>query len=230
MPNEKSTKSVPTVLVSACLLGIPCRYDGKSKPNERLLACSPQFSYIPFCPECYGGLDTPRPPAEIQADGTVMNKEGTDVTAAYQAGAQRAVALCKDFQINYAILKSKSPACGINMTYDGTFTGTLIARPGIAADALQKAGILTFSEETFSPQKILCTDCSDKGESPMLYVTIETASCIGCGSCEAICPDVFTMNDHGVAQAISEVSADYLVDIKDALKMCPVHCIFMDED
>lgn len=64
----------------------------------------------------------------------------------------------------------------------------------------------------------------------MLYVTIETASCIGCGSCEAICPDVFTMNDHGVAQAISEVSADYLVDIKDALKMCPVHCIFMDED
>lgn len=171
MPNEKSTKSVPTVLVSACLLGIPCRYDGKSKPNERLLAYSPQFSYIPFCPECYGGLDTPRPPAEIQANGTVINKEGTDVTAAYQAGAQRAVALCRDFQINHAILKSKSPACGINMTYDGTFTGTLIARPGIAADALQKAGIMTFSEETFARKKFYAPIVPTK-ENPLCFMSL----------------------------------------------------------
>ncbi len=230
MPNEKSTKHTPTVLVSACLLGIPCRYDGKSKPNDLVLAHNQDFTYIPFCPECYGGLDTPRPPAEIQADGTVKTKEGVDVTAAYQKGAERAVSLCRDFKIDYAVLKSKSPACGVSSSYDGTFSHTLTARPGMAAAALQEAGIITFSEDTFDPQIILTPPSAHKGEHTMLYVTIETASCVGCGSCEAICPDVFTMNDHGVAQATPEVSAEHLSDVKDAMKMCPVNCIFVDED
>lgn len=230
MPKEKATNTTPTVLVSACLLGIPCRYDGNSKPNAHVLAHNQTFSYIPFCPECYGGLDTPRPPAEIQADGTVKTKEGTDVTHAYQKGAERAVTLCRDFNIHHAILKSKSPACGIDSSYDGTFTHTLIPRPGVAAAALQNAGIITFSEETFQPQKILSKHQSKEGDSPMLYVTIETASCVGCGSCEAICPDVFTMNDHGVAHAIAETTIEHLSDIKDAMKMCPANCIFVDED
>lgn len=63
-----------------------------------------------------------------------------------------------------------------------------------------------------------------------MYVTIETGSCVGCGSCEAICPAVFTMTDHGVAQATLEVDASHLKDIKDAIKMCPVNCIFLDEE
>lgn len=155
MTEKKSTNTTPTVLVSACLLGIPCRYDGKSKPNSHVIAHNQLFSYIPFCPECYGGLDTPRPPAEIQPDGSVKTEEGVDVTHAYQKGAKRAVALCQDFNIHYAVLKSKSPACGINTSYDGTFTHTLISRPGVAAAALQQAGIITFSEETFCPEIIL---------------------------------------------------------------------------
>ena len=89
MNDDKPTKKNPTmVLVSACLLGIACRYDGESKPNEQILSYNRRFSFIPFCPETYGGLSTPRVPAEIQADGRVVNAEGIDVTAAYQAGAE----------------------------------------------------------------------------------------------------------------------------------------------
>ena len=150
MNDDKPTKKNPTmVLVSACLLGIACRYDGESKPNERILSYNREFSFIPFCPETYGGLSTPRVPAEIQADGRVVNAEGTDVTAAYQAGAERAVTLCKDFHIHYAILKSRSPACGPENSYDGTFSHTLIQRPGCAAKALMDAGITVFSDENF---------------------------------------------------------------------------------
>lgn len=229
MPNETSTKPTPTVLVSACLLGIPCRYDGKAKPNEDVIKHSRDYCYIPFCPECYGGLDTPRPPAEIQADGSVMTEEGVDVTAAYQKGAERAVSLCRDFHIDFAILKSKSPACGVHSSYDGHFTRTLIARPGVCARALMDAGISVYSEddpEAF-PKSIL--DSTKKGASPM-YVTVEAGSCVGCGSCEAICPDVFSMNDHGVVQATLEVDPSHLSDVKDAIKMCPVNCIFLDEE
>ena len=114
------------VLVSACLLGVACRYDGESKPNERILSYNREYSFIPFCPETYGGLSTPRLPAEIQPDGRVINSEGEDVTAAYAAGAERAVTLCRDFHIHYAILKSRSPACGPKNSYDGSFTHTLV--------------------------------------------------------------------------------------------------------
>ena len=141
MPTKMSTKKkkpIP-ILVSACLLGIKCRYDGASKPNQRVISHDRTFSYIPFCPECDGGLPTPRPPAEIQEDGRVVNKEGKDVTAAYQKGASHAVTICQDFNIHYAILKSKSPSCGPTSSYDGTFTRTLIDRPGIAAQAFCKA-------------------------------------------------------------------------------------------
>lgn len=111
MNDEQPTKKNPTmVLVSACLLGVACRYDGESKPNERILSYNREYSFIPFCPETYGGLSTPRLPAEIQPDGRVINSEGEDVTAAYAAGAERAVTLCRDFHIHYAILKSRQPS------------------------------------------------------------------------------------------------------------------------
>lgn len=155
MNDDKPTKKNPTmVLVSACLLGIACRYDGESKPNEQILSYNRRFSFIPFCPETYGGLSTPRVPAEIQPDGRVVNEEGIDVTAAYQAGAERAVTLCKDFHIHYAILKSRSPACGPENSYDGTFSHTLIQRPGCAAKALMDAGITVFSDENFDSSLI----------------------------------------------------------------------------
>lgn len=155
MSENNPTKKAPAmVLVSACLLGVACRYDGESKPSESILAFNRDFSFIPFCPEAYGGLSTPRPPAEIQPDGRVVNAEGEDVTAAYEAGAERAVMLCRDFHIHYAILKSRSPACGPTSSYDGTFTRTLCPRPGCAARALQEAGVTVFSEEDFDPAQI----------------------------------------------------------------------------
>ena len=80
MNDEQPTKKNPTmVLVSACLLGVACRYDGESKPNERILSYNREYSFIPFCPETFGGLSTPRLPAEIQPDGRVINSEGEDV-------------------------------------------------------------------------------------------------------------------------------------------------------
>lgn len=155
MNDDKQTKKNPTmVLVSACLLGVACRYDGESKPNERILSYNRQFSFIPFCPETYGGLTTPRVPAEIQPDGRVVNAEGEDVSAAYQTGAEQAVTLCRDFHIRYAILKSRSPACGPENSYDGTFTHTLIQRPGCAAKALMDAGVTVFSDEEFDDTSI----------------------------------------------------------------------------
>lgn len=150
MSEEKPTKKQPPmVLVSACLLGIACRYDGESKPNERLLQYNRRFSLIPYCPETYGGLATPRPAAEIQPDGRVVNEEGVDVSAAYQKGAEHAVTLCRDFHIRYAILKSRSPACGPESSYDGSFTHTLTKRPGCMAAALMAAGVQVFSDEAF---------------------------------------------------------------------------------
>ena len=145
-----ATNAPLTVLVSSCLLGVKCRYDGACKPNEKILAHKSDFVFIPFCPECYGGLPTPRPPAEIQADGHVVNRLGEDVTEAYQKGAQQAVTLCRDFKMNYAILKSRSPACGLS-SYDGTFSGTLVDRPGICAQALMDSGVTVISDEDFDP-------------------------------------------------------------------------------
>ena len=156
MKKNPSTKKKPIpILVSACLLGIKCRYDGASKPHAAVLSHDRAFAYIPFCPECDGGLPTPRPPAECQPDGRVVNREGKDVTAAYQKGAAHAVTICKDFNIHYAILKSKSPSCGPTSRYDGSFTRTLIEQPGIAAQALREAGITIFSENDFDASKIV---------------------------------------------------------------------------
>lgn len=148
---NEGTKPPQMVLVSACLLGVKCRYDGACKPNDHVLSHKGRFVYIPFCPECYGGLPTPRAAAEIQPDGRVVNNLGTDVTEAYQKGAAQAVTLCRDFKINYAILKSRSPACGPDSSYDGTFTRTLVARPGLCAQALMDHGVTVFSEESFDP-------------------------------------------------------------------------------
>ena len=101
------------ILVSACLLGMPCRYDGQSKPVpdlEKLGAAG--HILVPVCPEVLGGLDTPRPPAELQPDGRVVNRAGEDVTAAYLEGAGRTLALALEAGCTLAVLKAKSPSCG----------------------------------------------------------------------------------------------------------------------
>lgn len=134
------------ILVSACLLGLPCRYDGKEKPCSAIFHLQKSETLIPFCPECMGGLPTPRPPAELQGE-RVINAAGIDVTAQYRSGAEQALLLCQALGISKAILKSRSPSCGKGEIYDGSFSKTLIEGNGITADLLLRNGIEVLTEE-----------------------------------------------------------------------------------
>ncbi len=134
------------ILVSACLLGCPCRYDGKSKPCGRVLALMEAHTLVPVCPEQLGGLSTPRPPAEHR-EGGVFTCGGADVSQQYLRGGREAARLAKLFGCDCAILKARSPACGKGQIYDGTFSGTLTAGHGTAARALLDSGIPVYTEE-----------------------------------------------------------------------------------
>jgi len=119
--NFKGSK-IMNILVSACLLGVACRYDGKSKPNEDVIALMNKYNLIPFCPEVTGGLPTPRHPSEIVGD-KVLNDIGEDVTAQYNKGAEEALRIAKMYNCKYAILKEKSPSCGKGKIHNGKFDG-----------------------------------------------------------------------------------------------------------
>ena len=134
------------ILVSACLLGCACRYDGKSKPHPAVAALCEKHTLIPVCPEIYGGLPTPRPASEIVGD-RVLNGTGADVTAAYLHGAKEALRLAKQFGCTVAVLKAKSPSCGKGKVYDGSFTRTLTDGDGVTAALLMKNGIKVYTEE-----------------------------------------------------------------------------------
>ena len=127
-------------LVSACLVGINCRYDGKNKLDKKLLKLFKQGKLIPVCPEQLGGLTTPRIPAE-QLGEKVITKDGQNVTENFIKGAKETLKIAKQFEIKEAILKSKSPSCGFGEIYDGTFSGKTKKGNGITADMLHKAGI-----------------------------------------------------------------------------------------
>jgi uncharacterized protein YbbK (DUF523 family) len=133
-------------LCSACLLGINCRYDGKSKPNEKILELSKKETFVLVCPEQLGGLPTPRIQSEIR-DGKVFNLAGEDVTENFQKGAEETLKLAKKHNLKEAILKQRSPSCGCGQIYDGTFSGKVIEGWGITADLLRKNGIKVISEE-----------------------------------------------------------------------------------
>ncbi len=135
-----------TILVSACLLGCPCRYDGNSKPNAQVLALRERHTLVPVCPEQLGGLPTPRPAAE-RKNGGVFTRAGADVTEQYVRGGAQAVYLARLFDCGCAILKARSPACGKSRIYDGTFSDTLTEGHGVAAEALLEAGIRVLTEE-----------------------------------------------------------------------------------
>lgn len=134
------------ILVSACLLGVSCRYDGRSVPNEQVIALSEKYALIPICPEIYGGLSTPRTPSERVGDRVLM-KDGTDVTENYARGAEATLRLAELSGAKYAILKAKSPSCGKGRIYDGTFTGRLVAGDGVTAENLTRVGIKVLTED-----------------------------------------------------------------------------------
>lgn len=134
-----------TLLVSACLLGCPCRYDGKSKPNDAVLALIDKHTLIPVCPEQLGGLATPRPPAE-RKDGGVFTESGADVTVQYRRGAEEALRLAKLYGCTCAILKERSLSCGSGAIYDGSFSRRLIPGDGVTAELLKQHGITIWGE------------------------------------------------------------------------------------
>lgn len=134
------------ILVSACLLGISCRYDGRSVPNEQVIALGEKYALIPICPEIYGGLSTPRTPSERVGERVLM-KDGRDVTENYARGAEATVRLAELSGAKYAILKAKSPSCGKGRIYDGTFTGRLVDGDGVTVENLTRVGIKVLTED-----------------------------------------------------------------------------------
>jgi uncharacterized protein YbbK (DUF523 family) len=134
------------MIVSACLAGVACRYDGAAKPCEKVLRLVAEGIAIPVCPEQLGGLPTPRLPAEMIGD-RVIRKDGVDVTEAFHRGAREALKLARLVGAKTAILKARSPSCGYGKIYDGTFTSTLVDGYGIFADLCKKDGMIVNTEE-----------------------------------------------------------------------------------
>jgi len=135
------------ILISSCLLGQAVRYDGGHNllQDEWMLRWQREGRIVAFCPECAGGLPTPRPAAERVGD-LVLTTQGVDVTLAFQLGAQKALTLVQEQGIKVAILKARSPSCGNQQIYDGSFSKRLIAGRGMTAELLLAAGISVFNE------------------------------------------------------------------------------------
>lgn len=133
------------ILVSACLLGVSCRYDGKSNSLPQLEALLKKHTCIPVCAEILGGLPTPRAPAERHG-GKVITKDGQDVTEAFIRGAAEVLRLAKLYRVKAALLKERSPSCGSGDIYDGTFTQTLTPGDGLTAHLLKQHGIAVYGE------------------------------------------------------------------------------------
>ncbi len=134
------------ILVSACLFGVKCRYDGGDNPLPLLDSLKEHYEIVAYCPEVEGGLPIPREKSEIRGDKVVSESE-KDVTAQYELGAEKALALCRYFGIKTAILKEGSPACGPRKIHDGNFNGNKIDGMGVTAKLLVDNGIRVYSDE-----------------------------------------------------------------------------------
>ena len=140
------------ILVSACLLGKNCKYNGGNNLNQRVLDFIEGHEVIGVCPEQLGGLSTPRLPAEI-VEGVVTNKEGVSVDAEFRKGAQEALAAALENKVDLAILQSRSPSCGVKEIYDGSFSGKKIKGQGVFAKLLSAHGIKVLDAEDVSEHK-----------------------------------------------------------------------------
>lgn len=154
------------VLVSACLLGEPVRYDGTAATAEHpvLERWRAEGRIVPCCPEVAAGLPVPRQCVELGVDGLARTRGDEDLTEAFLAGARMARDLCRNLGVRVAILKERSPSCGSHWIYDGTFTGTLVRGQGLATALLRQGGVEVFSED----QWVEAARCLER---------LETASC-----------------------------------------------------
>ncbi|NOY15901.1 MAG: DUF523 domain-containing protein [Gammaproteobacteria bacterium] len=152
MPKQKNK-----ILVSACLLGLPVRFDGQAKEIKHTIFqhWQEEDRLVPLCPEVSGGLPVPRPAAEIingsasdviDGRGYILTEDEEDVSRYFLCGAQHALILCRQQKIGLAILKENSPSCGSTQVYDGRFNGKLVAGQGVTATLLRQNGITVFSE------------------------------------------------------------------------------------
>lgn len=137
------------LLVSACLLGENCKYSGGNNYTPAVEALKEKFDVIPVCPEQMGGLSTPRIPAERVGE-KVLTREGADVTAEYRKGAEEALAVAKANGVKFAVLQERSPSCGSECVYDGTFSGKLIPGQGVTTQLLEENGIKVYSSGRIS--------------------------------------------------------------------------------
>ena len=146
------------ILVSACLLGIACKYSGGDNACPALLQALRQSGHtlIPVCPEVLGGLPTPRMPSERRG-ACVVRKDGRDVTAEYRRGAECALETARREGVLAAVLKERSPSCGSGEIYDGTFTGALTAGDGVTAELLKANGMTVYGEGEQSLTEFLCS-------------------------------------------------------------------------
>lgn len=143
------------ILVSACLVGINCKYNGGNNYNEKIFNLVKNGMAIPICPEQLGGLKTPRYPAEIKYINNklhVIDNKGNDVTNNYIKGAKEVLDLARKLNIKKAILQPRSPSCGCKKIYDGSFTGTLVSGNGILAEILINNGMEVISADEFGEE------------------------------------------------------------------------------
>ena len=141
--------NVENILVSACLLGYKCKYDGGTNTisPENVDKLRQKYKLIPVCPETAGGLPTPRKPSERQGS-RVVNSAGEDVTAQYIKGAECALVLAKRYKCSMALFKEKSPSCGSGKIYDGSFSRRLVSGDGVTSELLKKSGIKIVGEKS----------------------------------------------------------------------------------
>ena len=137
-------------IVSACLCGVNCKYDGKNNLHPKLKERVIRGELLPVCPEVLGGLSIPRVPCEIK-DGRVYTRDGRDVTRQFMTGAKKTLAIAKASGAEKAFLKQRSPSCGCGRIYDGSFSGNIIPGDGITAVLLKQNGIEVFTEEDLGP-------------------------------------------------------------------------------
>ena len=133
------------LLISACLLGRNCKYNGGNNYTPLVEALKARYELVPVCPECFGGLPIPHEPSERVGD-KVLSKSGEDVTEPFRRGAEKTLAAAIQQGVTRAVLKERSPSCGCGSIYDGTFTGTVVPGNGVAAELLLSRGVVIYGE------------------------------------------------------------------------------------
>ena len=133
------------LLISACLLGRNCKYNGGNNYTPLVEALKARYDLVPVCPECFGGLPIPHEPSERVGD-KVLSKSGEDVTEPFRRGAEKTLAAAIQQGVTRAVLKERSPSCGCGSIYNGTFTGTVVPGNGVAAELLLSRGVVIYGE------------------------------------------------------------------------------------